>query len=106
MARRAAGSDLTATYAETMGVYLPMDLTSKTPEEGLFDSNSRLLNLEKIEELLRRLAPPKWPEEVLGKIDRAKGSGGQEACSPTTVRVPQFLSLHVDRTEQVRQALP
>jgi hypothetical protein len=49
-----------------------MDLTSKTPEEGLFDSNSRLLNLEKIEDLLSRLAPPKWPEEVLGKIDRAK----------------------------------
>ena len=31
-----------------------------------------------IEELLRRLAPPKWPEEVLGKIDRDKAAVGEE----------------------------
>lgn len=65
-------------YSETTGVYLPMDLTSKTPQEGLFDSSARLLNLEKIEELLYRLTPPKWPEEVLGKIDRAKAAKGKE----------------------------
>ena len=64
-------------FGETLGVYLPMDLTSKTPEEGLFDSNSRLLNLEKIEELLSRLAPPKWPEEIFGKIDRVKAADGK-----------------------------
>jgi hypothetical protein len=64
-------------FGETTGVYLPMDLTSKTPEEGLFDSNARLLNLEKIEDLLYHLAPPKWPEEVLGKIDRAKAAQGK-----------------------------
>ena len=55
-----------------------MDLTSRTPEEGLFDSNARLLNLEKIEELLDRLAPPQWPEEIFGKIDRAKAAKGKE----------------------------
>jgi hypothetical protein len=65
-------------FGETSGVYLPMDLTSKTPEEGLFDSNARLLNLEKIEDLLSRLAPPKWPEEVFGKIDRVKAAKGKE----------------------------
>jgi hypothetical protein len=64
-------------FAETTGVYLLMDLTSKTPEEGLFDSNTPLLNLQKIEEVLNRLAPPKWPEEVLGKIDRAKAAQGK-----------------------------
>jgi mono/diheme cytochrome c family protein len=62
---------------ETMGVFMAMDLKSKTPEEGLFDSNAALLNLHKIEILLRRLAPPKWPEEVLGKIDREKADKGK-----------------------------
>jgi hypothetical protein len=62
---------------ETMGVFMSMDLTSKTPEEGLFDSNAALLNLEKIEDALSRLAPPKWPEEVFGKIDHEKASEGK-----------------------------
>ena len=57
---------------------MPMDLTSKTPEEGLFDSNARILNLEKIEDLLDRLAPPQWPEDVFGKIDRAKAAKGKD----------------------------
>ena len=62
---------------ETMGVFMPMDLTSKTPQEGLFDSNAEILNLQKIENSLQRLAPPKWPEEVLGKIDRKKALEGK-----------------------------
>jgi hypothetical protein len=62
---------------EAMGVYMSMDLRSKTPEEGLFDSNAALLNLRKIESALLRLAPPKWPEEVLGKIDRQKAVKGK-----------------------------
>ena len=62
---------------ETFGVYLPMDLHSKTPAEGLFDSPAVPLNLVKIEALISRLAPPKWPENVLGKIDRAKAAQGK-----------------------------
>ena len=62
---------------ETMGVFMPLDLMSKTPEDGLFDSNAFLLNLEKIEDWLTHLAPPKWPEEVLGKIDRQKAAQGK-----------------------------
>jgi mono/diheme cytochrome c family protein len=62
---------------ETFGVYLPMDLHSKTPAEGLFDSPAVPLNLIKIEALISRLAPPQWPESVLGKIDRAKAAEGK-----------------------------
>jgi hypothetical protein len=62
---------------ETMGVYMSMNLTAKSPEEGLYDSNARLKNLEEIEDWLNRLAPPKWPEEVFGKIDRAKAAQGK-----------------------------
>jgi hypothetical protein len=62
---------------ETMGVFMPMDMTSKTPQDGLFDSNAEILNLQKIENALQRLAPPKWPEEVLGPIDRKKALEGK-----------------------------
>ena len=64
-------------HGETLGVYASMDFRSKTPAEGLFDSSAQLLNLVKIEHLLDRLAPPKWPEEVFGKIDRAKAAEGK-----------------------------
>ena len=62
---------------ETMGVYMPMDLTAKSPKEGLYGSNARLKNIEEIEDWLTHLAPPKWPEEVFGKIDRAKAAQGK-----------------------------
>ena len=63
---------------ETMGVYMPMNLTASSPKEGLYDSNARLKNLEVIEDWLAHLAPPKWPEEVFGKIDRAKAAEGKK----------------------------
>jgi hypothetical protein len=62
---------------EAMGVFMPMDLTSKTPAEGLFSSSAAIANLQKIEDHLSRLAPPKWPEEVFGKIDRKKAAVGK-----------------------------
>jgi hypothetical protein len=62
---------------ETMGVYLPIDLSSKTPAEGLFQSNAALLDLQRVENQLARLAPPSWPEDVFGKIDRDKAKAGK-----------------------------
>ena len=100
-----AQDPLSRNYGETLGVYLPMDLQSKTPEEGLFDSAAAILNLQKIEDTMWRLAPPKWPEEVLGKIDREKAAQGKALFADPLRELPQFLSLHVDGTEQVRQAL-
>lgn len=63
---------------EVMGVFARMDLTSKTPADGLFDSTMDLKGQLISEELLRRLAPPKWPEEILGKIDREKAVAGRQ----------------------------
>src|SRR5271154_424767 len=63
---------------ETMGVFMSMNLTARSPEHGLFQSNARLKNLEEIEGWLNRLAPPKWPEEAFGKIDRAKAAQGKK----------------------------
>jgi hypothetical protein len=63
---------------EVMGVFARMDLTSKTPADGLFDSTMDLKGQLVSENLLRRLAPPKWPEEILGKIDREKAAKGKQ----------------------------
>ena len=72
-----AQDPLARNFGETLGVYLPMDLRSKTPEEGLFDSAAAILNLQKLEDTIWKLAPPKWPEEIFGKIDRVKAAQGK-----------------------------
>jgi len=75
---RASQQDpISRNLAETMGVYMPIDLTSKSPAEGLFRSNAAILDLQRVENQLERLAPPSWPEEVFGKIDREKANVGK-----------------------------
>jgi hypothetical protein len=61
---------------EVLGVFARMDLTSKTPAKGLFESTVDLKGQMLSEDLLRRLAPPQWPEKVFGKIDREKAAKG------------------------------
>jgi hypothetical protein len=75
--RGVAADPIARNLGETMGVFMSMDLTSKTPEDGLFTSNAAIPNLVKIEDAIQRLAPPKWPEKVLGKIDRQKAHEGK-----------------------------
>jgi hypothetical protein len=64
-------------FGETMGVFLPVDLTSRSPAEGLFQSNGAIMELARVESQLERLAPPSWPEDVFGRIDRDKARAGQ-----------------------------
>lgn len=71
-----APSPLSRNAGEALGVFIRMDLTSKTPELGLFDSTVDLKGQIAIEQVLRKLAPPKWPEDILGPIDRAKAAQG------------------------------
>ena len=56
-----------AQLTETMGVFMPMDLRSKTPEQGLFDSNAAILNLQKIENALRSLGTSEMAGRSLWK---------------------------------------
>ena len=62
---------------ETMGVFMSIDLRSKTPAEGLFRSHAAIRELQRVENQLARLAPPSWPEDVFGKIDREKAKAGK-----------------------------
>jgi mono/diheme cytochrome c family protein len=41
-----------------------------------FDASMKTANLYKLEQLVSRLRPPAWPEEVLGKIDAEKAKRG------------------------------
>jgi hypothetical protein len=72
-----AQSPINRNFGETMGVFLPVDLTSRSPVEGLFQSNGAILELAQVESQLERLAPPSWPEDVFGKIDREKARIGK-----------------------------
>jgi hypothetical protein len=62
---------------ETMGVYMDINLRASSPAEGLFASNADVPALQRVENQLGRLAPPSWPEEIFGKIDRAKAQAGK-----------------------------
>lgn len=68
---------LARNLGETMGVYMPMNLRAKTPADGLFESNAAIPELRRVENQLGRLAPPSWPEDVFGKIDREKAKSGK-----------------------------
>jgi mono/diheme cytochrome c family protein len=47
------------------------------PPEERFRSSVLVPNLHRIERVLQQLQPPKWPEGVLGPIDRAKAERGR-----------------------------
>ncbi len=74
---------LTRNGGESVGVFVRFDGTSASPEEGLFESTIDFRGQIDLEDLLRRLAPPKWPEEVLGPIDRTKAAAGAKLFAET-----------------------
>ncbi len=65
-------------FGETLGVFARYDLTSATPESGLFESTTDVKGLIHLEGLLRRLAPPMWPASVLGELDQGRVKAGAQ----------------------------
>jgi cytochrome c peroxidase len=62
---------------EAIGVYAAVDLSSKSPADGLFQSAISIPTLKRVEDQLERVAPPSWPEDLFGKIDRDKAKLGK-----------------------------
>jgi len=60
---------------ESLGVDTPVTLKSDNPAD-LFKSDVNIQNLFLLEETLKKLEPPHWPEDVLGAIDQAKATQG------------------------------
>ena len=69
---------LTRNFGETLGVFARYDLKSADPASGLFETTTDIRGMIKLEHLLRRLAPPKWPEELLGKLDEGRIRDGEK----------------------------
>jgi mono/diheme cytochrome c family protein len=47
------------------------------PREERYRTSLQVENLHRIDAALQRLEPPRWPEEVFGRIDRAKAEWGR-----------------------------
>lgn len=76
-----AANPLTRNMSESLGVFARFDLHSARPEEGLFDTTSDVKGIVKIENMLRRLAPPKWPEHIFGPLNQERVRQGQQLFS-------------------------
>lgn len=66
---------LARNIAEALGVQTPITLKTNNSAD-LFNSDVNLQNLVLLEEALKKLQPPRWPEDVLGPIDQAKATRG------------------------------
>jgi hypothetical protein len=70
---------------EALGVNTPVTLKDRDNPANIFKSEVKIENLHLLEKLLQKLQPPRWPEEVLGQIDRAKAASGgalyQQHCA-------------------------
>ncbi|MCS5642353.1 MAG: cytochrome c [Dehalococcoidia bacterium] len=66
--------------AEALGVGAALDL-----QDDLWKSSVKIGTIHKIEQIYNKVVAPKWPEDILGKISRAKAAKGkrlfQENCS-------------------------
>ena len=65
---------------ETLGTGAIYELSGRfgepLPAEQRFSTSTRLDNLHDIEDLLQKLRPPQWPEDLLGNIDVDKATAG------------------------------
>lgn len=50
---------------------------SAVAEAERYASSVRVRDLHTLEETLKQLAPPRWPEEIFGKVDMARASQGR-----------------------------
>lgn len=67
---------LSRNYSEALGVFSRYDLTSTGNPNNYAISTVDIKQLAHIEKMIRRLAPPQWPQEILGRIDSAKAARG------------------------------
>jgi hypothetical protein len=80
-----SNNPLQRNYSEALGVFARYDLTPKADPKNLDITTVDARWLFKIEQMIRKLAPPQWPEDIFGKIDQAKAARGailfQQNCA-------------------------
>lgn len=72
-----ASSPIARNVGEVMGVFGHANLTAATQADGRWQSTARVKELMAMEDWLRDLMPPAWPEKLLGTIDKAKAAKGK-----------------------------
>ncbi len=90
---------------EALGVNAPVIL--KGNPASLFQSAVNVQNLYLLEEQVKKLRPPRWPEEILGRINKGKAGRGEAlysqhcaACHESRLAAPnefgkQFLRINM-----------
>jgi mono/diheme cytochrome c family protein len=72
---------LARNIGEALGVGAVIRLTdtygNPLPSEQRYDSSVNLPNLDRIEHTLQKLTPPRWPEDLLGKVDPVLAARGK-----------------------------
>ena len=68
-------------YLQSLGVFAKYNLKANNSEDGLFDTTTNIVYLSQVEDLLKVLAPPKWPESILGSLDNEKVMQGKKLFS-------------------------
>ncbi len=66
-----AHNPLARNVGEVLGVFADLRLGQDTR------TSANLTNLHRLEESIKMLSPPPWPEQILGKIDRVRATRGQ-----------------------------
>lgn len=72
------GGPLARNIGQVLGVFGQIDLKSNTKMLHGYCSTARRDNLEKLEEWVKDLNSPLWPEEILGQLDKAKIAQGKK----------------------------
>jgi hypothetical protein len=73
---------LSRNFGQALGVFAKYDLRSASPD---LETTVDVHGIVAIERLLRRLAPPKWPEEILGQLDQLKVKQGAQLYAENCV---------------------
>lgn len=63
-------------FSESLGVFARYSLESNPSGKVSFETTTDIKSIIRIENLLRRLAPPQWPQSELGSLDVAKVAQG------------------------------
>src|SRR5262249_11586116 len=84
---------------EALAVGSPID--PKTILSGKVAHGVKMDNLVEIHRWLRKLQSPRWPEDILGPIDRAKAGRGEaiyvQACVECHQRIDRISHVSLDR---------
>jgi len=76
-----APNPISRNFEEALGVFARYNLIATSEKDGLFESTGDIRGMIKLENLLKRLAPPKWPEDIFGSLDSSKVQAGEKLFS-------------------------